>query len=506
MNKTLALVVVTAWTAGLLSGCARPQASTTDKPAATSPGPTASTAVGESAGKPAGDASAPADKGETAPVAASAEKTLPGESTRAPLAPVEAAKKVSVDQLPGSMVIVSVAGRPITVGEYRRMFKLQQLQLQNAVSADPMARARVLQEAKKRGVELTASEKEALLSVARGGKPASSEEFKKLLKDKSITEADFNREVVEVGTAIKCVNVMLQGSLLNDLVNREILCAAGTQAGLMKKAGDRYFEIKRGASYKQLLEATRISPDELKDELIKSELTKLMIERIQKRAAVTDQDVADYYNKNKQLFKHNERVRLSQIIIAAPSQDMGPIQSVRTQLKKANPKLEGKELDAAVALTMDALKRRAQEALAKAKAGENFAELVNKYTDDIPAKVGKTGGDIGYREKGQLPPQLASAIWPLKDGDIYPGLVQSDLGFQIFKVVKHEPAGTAPLAEVKELVALGLKAQKADQVLSGWLRDRRRTTQIVLDPQFGALVAAEQAKTSKTSALDSLPR
>ena len=421
---------------------------------------------------------------------------------KARLPQIDAAqKKVNLEVLPNALTICTVNGIPITVGDYRRQFKLQQLQFQAAVATSPQARERLLEEANKRGITLDTQEKDKLLQAARGGKSSLSPEFKEFLKQKKATEAQFNQEVLDVGLAIKTSNSMLQQSLLSDMVNREILCTAGKAARLEDKARTKYLEIKTSPAYKDLLAKTSFTPDELRNELVESELTKLMMDKIEQRAVVNDKDVEDFYKKNPKLFAHKERIRLSQIIISCPNQDVGPVQSVRTQVLKANPKLSGKELDATVALTIQHQKEKAETILAKAKSGADFAELANQNTDDIPTKVGKTGGDLGFQQRSQLIPQFADAVWPIKVGEVYPGLVQTALGYHIVKVTSREDAGQTPLKEVKEVVRLGLKQQKGEQMLASWLQDKRRSTVVGLDPKFAALLSASEPN-GKTSSLN----
>lgn len=409
--------------------------------------------------------------------------------------------KINLDRLPGSTVICTVSGDPITVAEYQRMFKLQQIQMQNVVTSDANARQRMLEQAQKTGLTLTADETSRLLAAARQNKDPNSEEFKKFLREKNITNADFEKQIKEIGLAIKMSNNILQQSLLNDLVNRELLVSAAKGAGLNSTAMNRYLQIKHTDSYNQLLQATGFSPDDLKDELMKTELTKLMIEKIQKRNPVTDAEIKTFYNQHSELFKHKERVRISQILVGAPSQDSQQVQSVKTQLQKANSKLTGKELDSAVALTIERQRQRAMLVLAQAKAaGVNFASLANQYTDDVAAKSSKSGGDLGWQERAQLIPQFADAMWPLKPGEVYPKLVQTPLGFHIVKVTAHEKAGPISLAEAKNLIRPSLMQQKGDQALSEWIQGHRITSEVVLSPKFQSL-ANKASGSNATSSL-----
>jgi parvulin-like peptidyl-prolyl isomerase len=495
LRKTLALVAVCPWLLASLASCT-PTPRTEKGKAGAAADKAGAAGVADKAATPEPEAGA---GGKAAAPRAAGTGTPESAKTRIP--EVEAAqKKVNLEELPDAMAICTISGAPITVGDYRRQFKLQQMQLQTAVSTNLLSRQRVLEEAKKRGMKLTDLEKEKLLAAARGGRAPGSKEFKNFLAERKVSQEQFNKEVLDVGLALKTVNSILQESLLNDMVNREILCGAARAARLETKAMNRYVAIKHSPTYDKLIKATGLSADELKDELVKTELVKLMAEKIQARAVVTDADIESFYRGNPQMFKHNERVRLSQIIVAAPTEDAGPIQSVKTQVKKAKPTLSEKEVEAMTALTIDAQRRKAQEILAKAKSGASFAQLANELTDDLAARNAKIGGDLGYQERGQLVPKLADAIWALKPGEVYPGLVQTSLGFHIVKVTAHEKPGQVPLAEVKEALRIALRQQKNEQALAAWLKQRRKTTRIVLSPQFAAMIAAGESA-GQTSSL-----
>lgn len=495
MRKTLALAAICAWLVTNLTACTQAP-KTSDQPAGEQK---TAGAPGEPAGK-ATDAAKTAEGGSTSGQGAA---QAPQGKNRIP--EVQAAqRKVNLEELPDSMTICTVGGSPISVGDYRRMFKLQQIQLQTAIATNPLSRARVLEEAKKRGITLTEQEKTKLLDAARRGKAADSKEFKDFLAEKKVTAEAFNKEVLEIGVALKTANTILQQSLLNDLVNREILVNAAKAARLENTAMNRYIAIKHSPTYEQLKKATGLTADELKDELVKTELVKLMSDRIQSRVKVSDAEIADFYKKNAKNLQHKERVRISQIIIAAPSQDVGAVKSVKAQVEKANPNLKGKELDAAVEMTMNAQRGKAQEILSKAQSGANFAQLANTSTDDVNAKAAKNGGDMGYQDRSQLVPQLADAIWKLKSGEVYPGLVQTALGYHIVKVTAHEPAGTVAINEVRPILKAGLAQQKNTQAMTAWLKQKRRTVQIALSPQFASMMQPAQTS-GQTSALPTLP-
>ncbi len=454
----------------------------------------------------AAPAAADSGKAKVAPSQADAgkAKTVPSQADSGKAKAASGQKNVNVENLPPTMTILTVAGQPITVGEYRRMFKMQQVQLESMAMNNPQVRANLIEQSKKLKLSLTPDERSKLLAAAHRSKAPDEAGFQKFLKEHNISQDQFDKEISDVGLAVKAVNVILQQSLLNDLINRELLCRAASAAGLSKKASDAYATFKSSSDYKQLSQATNLSADDLKGEITKNQLSKLMVEKLQSRAVASDKEVEQVYGKNKQKLQHKERVRLSQIIVACPSVDAAGVVSVRSQLKKENPKLEGKELDAKVTQVMENQKRKAETILVMAKEGKSFSDLANTLSDDMRVKKGKSGGDMGYQEKGQLIPELAKAVWDLKAGTVYPGLVQTALGYHIIKVTEHQAAGTASLSEVKPQLKMLVLQQKQQQSVNNWLRDKRSGTQLVLAPQFASLL--NQGASSQTSSLNtSLP-
>jgi len=76
----------------------------------------------------------------------------------------------------------------------------------------------------------------------------------------------------------------------------------------------------------------------------------------------------------------------------------------------------------------DALKL-AEEILARAKKGEDFAELANAYSDDGD---GEGGGDLGFFGRGRMVKPFEDAAFGLKPGKIS-GIVETQYGYHIIK-------------------------------------------------------------------------
>lgn len=80
--------------------------------------------------------------------------------------------------------------------------------------------------------------------------------------------------------------------------------------------------------------------------------------------------------------------------------------------------------------TLDSLKAKLENIRKEATSGADFSTLAAKYSEDPTAK---TGGDLGFFQKGELDPEFEKAAFSLKAGEIS-GVVQSQFGFHLIKL------------------------------------------------------------------------
>jgi peptidyl-prolyl cis-trans isomerase D len=152
-------------------------------------------------------------------------------------------------------------------------------------------------------------------------------------------------------------------------------------------------------------------------------------EAMRKNATVTGQQIERHYNDNIQQYSTPEQVRASHILL----------------------KTEGKD-DAAV-------KKQAEDLLAKIKAGANFEELAKKFSEDEASA--KKGGDLDFFNKGAMVPEFDKAAFELQPGQLKPELVKSTYGYHIIKVTDKRPASQKTLAEVRSQIEDQLKWEQA---------------------------------------------
>lgn len=84
---------------------------------------------------------------------------------------------------------------------------------------------------------------------------------------------------------------------------------------------------------------------------------------------------------------------------------------------------------------------QARDVLERAKKGENFEELAKELSQDPGSR--ENGGDLGFAKKGTFVEVFDEIIFEknLKDGEIYPELVESEFGWHIIQKIEEKGEG-----------------------------------------------------------------
>jgi len=151
-------------------------------------------------------------------------------------------------------------------------------------------------------------------------------------------------------------------------------------------------------------------------------------------ASVTDADLEKYYRRNRGAYEVQEQVHAAHILIKVPEN--------------------------ADQATREAKRKQIDEVLAKAKAGEDFAALAKRYSEDSSKN---SGGDLGFFPRGRMVKPFEDAAFSLPVGEIS-DVVTSQFGYHIIKVLELREARVKELDEVLDEVTAGAKAQKAVQL------------------------------------------
>ena len=84
---------------------------------------------------------------------------------------------------------------------------------------------------------------------------------------------------------------------------------------------------------------------------------------------------------------------------------------------------------------------------------------------------------MGYIKRGDLLPEIEKAVFVLKPGEVT-GIVQTSLGYHIFKVEEKEAPKTLSLSEVRHDVESAVYKSKADAKIKGWLEGLKKNAYI----------------------------
>jgi foldase protein PrsA len=107
-------------------------------------------------------------------------------------------------------------------------------------------------------------------------------------------------------------------------------------------------------------------------------------------------------------------------------------------------------------------KAKAEELLAQAKKGGNFASLAAKYSDDKVSAA--KGGDLGYFTVGMMVPEFEKAAFALKPGEIS-GIVKTEYGYHIIRV---EDSRLRKMKTKGKDINEEILAEKQDLALKKW--------------------------------------
>jgi len=152
------------------------------------------------------------------------------------------------------------------------------------------------------------------------------------------------------------------------------------------------------------------------------------------KVEVSQEEIKTYYEVNIDDFLMQEQVRARHILI------------------KVSPDADSQGVEEA--------RNRAEEILALAKKGEDFASLAKKYSEGPTAEK---GGDLGYFPRGMMVKEFEEAAFSLKPGELST-VVRTQFGFHIIKAEDVKQERTQSLDEVRKSIESTLRDQKAQEL------------------------------------------
>jgi peptidyl-prolyl cis-trans isomerase C len=224
----------------------------------------------------------------------------------------------------------------------------------------------------------------------------------------TVSQEEFTEAVQNLPERVKNVVVRQKKDFLESFVIEKLLFQEAERRGIQHR--EDIVELLEKARQKILV-------------------AKLVEEEVEKKAAVTPDEVSEYYAKNKEEFMNPFRLKASHILVRS--------------------------------------REEADDVIMRLGKGEDFADLAKEASLD---PTGPKGGDLGYFQKGQLIPEIEEAAFALDNGQVS-DVIQTSFGFHVLKITDL----VQPLLkefnsvekEIEEKLALELKSKYFTDLTEG---------------------------------------
>ncbi|RKY42987.1 MAG: hypothetical protein DRP85_01275 [Candidatus Makaraimicrobium thalassicum] len=236
--------------------------------------------------------------------------------------------------------------------------------------------------------------------------------------DTKITVSDFNERIANLPARYRDIVRKRKGEYLQGLVNDTLLYQEAVRKNIHK---DKDVQKVIEEAKKKILIA-RMLKDEVDDVI-----------------NVTEEDIRDFYNSNRNKYMSPEVMRVSHILL--PS------------------------------------KEEAENILEELAGGACFEDMARAKSVDPTAQQ---AGDIGYFPRGQLMPEFEDACARLDIGEIS-GVVKTKLGYHIIKLTDRRNPQIRPLEQVTDSIKSHLRTIKRQKLFNELLERLRQSTTVEID-------------------------
>jgi parvulin-like peptidyl-prolyl isomerase len=247
----------------------------------------------------------------------------------------------------------------------------------------------------------------------------------------------------------------LASQILDDMVSEELIVQAAEQAKIVVDPNEIEVVID------QIEREHGLSEDGLRDELaregqtlpyyrtvvVKRQIMRLRAvnELVAPKLRITEDDVRARYDELRRRSEGVEAVRLAHILVKLP------------------PDPTAQQLAAA--------KTRAAEALARVRAGEDFAIVAKQMSDDKSTSA--TGGALGWLDRGSLAnPEWEAVVFAMRTGDVR-GPISGPQGFHVFYVTDVRQGQLRPFAQMRPELERELRQRELDRRTRAWTDELR---------------------------------
>jgi peptidyl-prolyl cis-trans isomerase C len=269
------------------------------------------------------------------------------------------------------------------------------------------------------------------------------------VNDTVLTEADLEQALNEImpagvfhGGFSSKKREKYRPQALEKMIEKELFYQEAVKIGL--KIDEEIIQTQREKTIKRLggektfkaaLKKAGLTDEQYQQRLRKKQLVKRFITiEINDKARPTDEEIKDYYRRNRKKFMRPEARKLTHILI-----------SVQPEASAEERKLK---------------KAKAQEVIDRIKAGEDMADVAWNHSMG-PYRV--KGGDMGLVHRGRLYPPLEKEVFQLEPGKLS-GIIETIYGYHVVRVEEVKPAEQLELKDVYDKIKADLKKKNEKQI------------------------------------------
>lgn len=244
--------------------------------------------------------------------------------------------------------------------------------------------------------------------------------------------------------------------LIEDEIGRTLLVLKAKDSGITitkdmldKRIKEVQAKFRSEAVFTHRLADRGMTVDQYRTELETDSYIDLIIKKnIEPKIQIPENDIRNYYEKNKNRFTSQEKIRASIILL------------------KFNPS-EGK---AGEQRTL----KKFESILDQARNGTDFSALAKKFSQDSLASM---GGDLGFFTRKQMLPAFSDRAYKMKVGEVS-DIFRTGHGFHIIKVTDKRSAGINPFEAEKEKIKTYLSQNKVSKATRDYIEVLKKQAKI----------------------------
>jgi len=181
-----------------------------------------------------------------------------------------------------------------------------------------------------------------------------------------------------------------------------------------------------------------MTPESYKERIREQLLLEKTVNKEVEDITVSDEEVQEEYDKNKESYQEPEQVRVSDILIKDEEE--------------------------------------AKKVLASIEGGADFSQQAKEKSEDPASK--DNGGDLGFRQINMFPPAMGEAIGALSVGEVSK-LVNDTSGFHIVKLEDKKEARQRSFEESNEEIRQRLKLEKQRSKYLAYIETLKKKFKVV---------------------------